>query len=60
MNSKPWYQSLTLWTNLVGLLIVVLQYLGTINLIDPDTLATILGVLNIVLRLKTSQPVKLS
>lgn len=57
---KPFWQSKTLWLNAVGLAVVVLEYLGTINIGDPKLLTSILAVLNFALRFKTDEPVKLS
>lgn len=48
---KKWYESKTLWANIIGLIIVGLQYAGTINWIPAPILATILGFVNLVLRL---------
>lgn len=54
---KKWYESKTMWANLVGGVIVLLEYVGTINVVDPEVLAGVLIVVNIVLRVVTSQPI---
>ena len=56
---KEFWKSKTFWVNVIGLIIVVLQYLGTINLIKPELLAGILGFANFVLRFFTSEPIGL-
>lgn len=52
---KKWYESRTLWFNLVGLLVVVLEYFSQVNWFDPQLLATLLGLGNAVLRFRTSE-----
>ena len=47
---KPFWKSKTLWVNVIGLLIAVLQQLGTINWIPQETLVIVLGILNVILR----------
>ena len=54
---KEFWKSKTFWVNLIGLLVLVAQYSGEINVISPELLAGILGVLNFVLRFFTSEPV---
>ena len=58
-TEKLWYESRTLWVNAIGLIVVVLEYLGTINLpvLTPETVAFLLAIVNIVLRFVTSTPV---
>lgn len=57
-NQKMWYESKTLWLNGLGLALVVVEYLGKINVVDPMMLATVLGVLNFLLRLATNEGVE--
>lgn len=52
LNSK------TLWFNVIGGVLVVLQYLGTINLVDPQVLGALLVAGNFALRFVTSEPIK--
>ena len=54
---KEFWRSKTFWVNATGLVIVVLQYLGTINILSPEVLAGILGFVNVVLRFFTSEPI---
>ncbi len=51
MNSKMWWASKTMWLNIVGGAVVLLQYFGTINLIKPEELTMVLAVANMVLRM---------
>lgn len=54
---KEFWRSKTFWVNAIGLIVVVLQYLGTIDIIKPEALTGILGVVNFVLRFFTSEPI---
>lgn len=58
--SKPIYQSKTFWVNVVGLIILVLQYFGAVNWVPQADLAGLLGVLNIILRFFTTTAVTLT
>jgi hypothetical protein len=58
-TTKKFYESKTFWVNMVGLLVVVLQYTGRINLIDNTTLASALAVVNIFLRFITNTAITL-
>ena len=51
MKTKFWWESKTLWLNIVGLVVVMLEYFGQIKLIDPTLLATIMTIVNFILRL---------
>ena len=55
--SKKWYQSKTLWVNVVTLAITIITTLITQNIIAPEIGAAVLGVANIILRLLTNQPI---
>lgn len=66
MNGKPWYLSKTLWANA---LIVVIALLGFVTGdqfpidLGPEVgyvVAFVLGILNLVLRFLTNQPVTLT
>ena len=57
--NKPFWQSRTLWFNVLGLILVVLEYIGTINIVDPEILATILALGNGLLRFRTNEGVRL-
>mgnify|MGYP001611994866 CR=1 FL=1 len=56
---KKWYESRTLWFNVLGLILVVLEYIGTINVIDPQIIATGLAMGNGLLRFRTNEGLKL-
>ena len=60
-NAKPIWQSKTLWFNLISALVAVLALpeLATLNL-DPKMVALIMGVLNIILRFWTKEPVSVT
>lgn len=56
---KKWYESKTVLFNLLGLIVVVLQYLGSIKALEPHLVETILIGVNMVLRItSTAQPVE--
>jgi hypothetical protein len=49
-TTKPFYQSKVFWTNTIGLLIVILEYLGTINIFSPEIVTTVIGIINLYFR----------
>ena len=56
MENKVWYQSKTLWTNFVAFVGVLLMEFGVIDVeLSPETVATILIVINFALRLITGK-----
>ena len=59
MNTKSIWQSKTFWANLVGLLTVLLPVFHLPQVLDPEIAASILAVVNLVLRYFTVQPVRL-
>lgn len=59
MESKQWYESKTIWVNLIAVLGVFLSKHFGITITEEQTV-TILGVLNIVLRFITKSPVVIS
>jgi len=48
---KMWYESKTLWINIIGALFVLLQYFADQKLVDPVLVTTVLAVGNMALRL---------
>jgi len=56
MDPKAWYLSKTLWANVLLLVLAVLDnaYFG--GLVPPDVKVYIVGVVNLLLRFLTSQP----
>ena len=59
MNTKPIWQSKTFWVNLVGLVTVLLPVFNLPQVLDPEIAASILAVVNLVLRYLTVQPGRL-
>ena len=63
---KPWWQSKTVWINLVVFLLGLIAYVlngvqtGEVALdVDADTVAMILGVIGLVMRFLTTRAVRL-
>lgn len=52
-----WWASRTLWVNLIAIIAMVLQGVTGHVLISMELQATILGVINMILRLVTKTPV---
>ncbi len=57
METKKWYESKTLWVNIVGGVVVVVQYVSGINPAWAEGTAATLVILNLILRLLTNQPI---
>ena len=55
MNTKPFWQSKTVILNVLGLLVVIAEYLGTINIVNPELTASVLAILNLILRTNADQ-----
>jgi len=56
LNSKKWYASKTIWTNVAALTAVGVQAAAGSSVIDPALQAALLAVTNAALRLFTSEP----
>lgn len=56
MNAKAWYRSKTLWVNAIAMLALGVQS-HTGFLIDAEAQVALLGVVNLVLRIFTGQPI---
>lgn len=54
---KKWYESKTLWVNLISLIAMGLHYIFGLELLDIEAQATILAFLNIILRLITNKEI---
>ena len=55
---KKWYQSSTIWINLLGIVVTVLELVVASNLIpDPEIIALIVAILNILNRFKAPKKV---
>ena len=57
MNTKPWWQSKTLWFNALGLSIVTVQALAGTEVLSPGITVPVLAIGNAILRFVTTQPV---
>lgn len=55
MSGKPWYTSKMLWVNVVGISAMVAQR-WTGFLVPVEDQAIVLGLINLILRLITKQP----
>ena len=58
--NKPFWKSKTFWFNVVGGVIVLLQYIGTLHIVNPTTMSTIMVVGNFLLRFVTKTGITLS
>lgn len=58
MDGKKWWTSKTLWVNLLAVAAIILQAETGKEILDPKAQAAILGVINLILRLVTNQPLK--
>ncbi len=50
-EKKMWFESKTLWLNIIGAALVLLQYFADQKLVDPILVTTVLAVGNMALRL---------
>lgn len=53
---KPFWESKTFWLNVIAIAVLVADYLFTNQIIPAEIGVLVLGILNIVLRFLTSQP----
>lgn len=53
MNTKPWYTSKTIWLNVIGFIVYLIQYQGLANIIPENIVAFIVMIGNLLLRPKT-------
>ena len=61
MKEKKWYESTTLWINLVGILTIGLELVVKSNLIpDADVVAIIVSILNILNRFRVTGNAKVA
>lgn len=54
---KGWWQSKTVWVNIVAGIALITQAITGSQILDVDTQAAILTVINIVLRFATKTPI---
>ncbi len=59
-DTTPWYASKTLWVNAIAIIAIILQGVTGKVLINLELQATILGIVNMVLRIVTKQPISWS
>ena len=59
MDTKPWYQSKTVWFNVLSASVDIFQTLGGFGVVPPGALAIGTAVGNVLLRAVTSQPLSL-
>ena len=57
MDSKKWYASKTLWSNLFGVAAIAVQGLTGKEVIDPAAQGVLLGLTNLALRLFTKSEI---
>ncbi len=57
---KKWYKSRTLWLNILAILAFVVQTLEGQAWFPPLYQVLILGILNMIVRMITTQPIELS
>jgi len=55
MMMKPWYKSKTIWFNIAALLLELIQYLLSAQIIPKGTMLIIVNLMNIVLRFFTAK-----
>jgi len=55
-NGKAWYESKTLWVNLIGVVAIVVQSTWG-YVIGPEVQVALLSLINIILRLVTHKPI---
>lgn len=51
---KKWYLSKTLWVNFIAIIAIIIF---GVQEVPPETMAVILGAINMILRLITKEPV---
>ncbi len=58
--AKPWYESKTIWANVLSIAIAILILVADVPGLSPESrtwLTVILGIANILLRFVTDQPI---
>ncbi len=58
-KGKKWFLSKTLWFNLLTIALGVVDVVSGVYVINPEYIALINGVGNVLLRIVTTEPVKL-
>jgi hypothetical protein len=55
---KPWYESKMLWANAIAILTALSAYFADGATLETTVVAVVMGVVNILLRLITRQPLE--
>lgn len=55
---KKWYLSKTLWVNLLAVVAIILQGVTGNEVLPTEDQALLLGLINLILRIVTKQPIK--
>lgn len=58
-KGKKWFLSKTLWFNIITIALGVVDVVSGVYVINPEYIALVNGVGNVLLRMVTSEPVKL-
>lgn len=56
-NPKKWWMSKTLWFNGLSIIVLVVDHLSGQNVIPKEAAVSIIGVVNMILRVVTNKPV---
>lgn len=51
---KKWYQSWTIWTNIIAIVLVVINHAVLSGWVTPEIEAAVIAVANVILRVKTN------
>jgi hypothetical protein len=57
-KAKGWWRSTTVWVNLVPVIILVIEYVTKTYVIDPDVVAILTAIANILNRIRAPQSVQ--
>jgi hypothetical protein len=57
MDTKKFYESKTFWVNIIAIFYIIFGNSLGIGTLDPTTEATILGIINLLLRIITKLPI---
>lgn len=58
METKKWWQSKTVWVNIISMTLELVQIFGEVQILPTGTLTLITNVLNIALRYVTKVPLQ--
>jgi hypothetical protein len=57
-HTKRWWESKTIWVNVILLTIAILGVFLDFKVLDPEVVAIASAILNVILRFVTTEPVK--